>query len=218
MAKPAKDTGPKCSAKTATGRPCQGKPLPGSTRCYHHSFKVPGRPGKLTADIQERIIDALLEGAYMETAAQAAGVGKTTLYRWLQKGQDAEALALEHFTDEDEPELAELYEHADPALWVYMDFRHALQSAEAFAELELLRRVNRGGAQPWTAYMTVLERRWPARWRRRDSMTHEGALDLGKPRIFEPDTPATAYAIAQILERAGALPDPTQEDPDAPTP
>lgn len=191
---------PKCSAKKADGRPCRNTPQPNSTRCWHHSFKVPGRPTKLDVDLTQRILDAVLEGNYLETAAQAAGIGKTTLYRWLRRGDDAEALVAEHL-DEDQAG-ADAYEHLDPAEWPYLDFRHALKSAEAFAETELLRRTITGG-RGWQAYMTVLERRHPERWGRRDRVMHEGAVDLGKPKVVVPDTDAKRALIAEIL--AGAL-------------
>ena len=218
MSKADKPTGPSCSGKRADGRPCKAKPIDGTTRCWHHSFKVPGRPAKLTSDVQERILDSILLGASQDVAAQAAGVSQRTLRRWLERGDNAEAAALEHFDSDDEPSLEELYAHADPADWPYMDFRHAIKSAEAFAELELLRMVTRGGAQPWTAYMTVLERRHPSRWRRVDGVAHEGAIDVGKPRVITADTAERRAAIAGVLQRAGALDLPdetTTEEPHA---
>lgn len=213
MSKADKPQGPSCSGKRADGRPCKAKPIDGTTRCWHHSFRVPGRPAKLTADVQERILDSLLLGASQDVAAQAAGVSQRTLRRWLERGDDAEAKALE-LVEQDEPSLEELYAHANPADWPYMDFRHAIKSAEAFAELELLRMVTRGGAQPWTAYMTVLERRHPSRWRRIDGVAHEGAIDVGKPRVITPDSDERRAEIAGVLERSGALHQP-DEEPDA---
>ena len=213
MSKPDKAPKAQCTGKTATHRPCRGTPLPGSTRCWHHSFKVPGRPGKLTAEIQERILDAVLEGAPMATAAQAVGVSRSTLYRWLERGDHAEAQALEHFDSDDTPGRDELYQHLDPALWPYLDFRDVLKSAEAFAELELLRLTRYGGPQPWTAYMTILERRWAEHWRRRDQVTHEGNIDVGRPVVHAPASEHVRAAIAGILADAGALTNPDQEDP-----
>lgn len=213
-----KPQGPRCSGKRADGRRCRQSPIDGTTRCWHHSFKVPGRPAKLTNDVQDRILDSILLGASQDVAAQAAGVSQRTLRRWLERGDDAEAKALE-LVEEDEPSLEELYAYADPADWPYMDFRHAVKSAEAFAELELLRMVTRGGAQPWTAYMTVLERRHPSRWRRVDGVAHEGAIDVGKPRVVAPDSAEKRAAIAGVLTRAGALDlpdDPTTPEEPAP--
>lgn len=200
------DKPPPCTGKRADGRPCRNRVIPGTTRCWHHSFKVPGRPGRLTPDISERIIDAVLEGAYLETAAQAVGVSPRTLHRWLARGDDAEAAALEHFDSSDEPGLEELYQHLDPAEWLYLDFRHALKSAEAWGELELLRKVtHRGGDQPWTAYMTVLERKNAARWGRRLDVKHDGSVDLGKPKVHTPDEAERRSTILRLVHESGAL-------------
>lgn len=197
---------PKCTGKRADGRPCKQVPVEGTTRCWHHSFKVPGRPSKLTPELTERVVDAILVGAYLETAAQAVGITPRTLYRWLERGDDAEAAALEHFDSTDTPGLEDLYEHLDPAEWAYLEFRHALKSAEAFAELELLRKVQGGhGRQPWTAYMTVLERKAPARWGRRLEVKHDGNVDLGKPVLHAPDSEEKRRQVAGLLQSAGAL-------------
>lgn len=195
-----------CTGKRADGRPCRQAPMPGTTRCWHHSFRVPGRPRKLTPDLSERIIDAVLEGNYLETAAQVAGVNKTTLYRWLRRGDDLEAIALEHI-DDDDVELADVYELTDPDDWVYLDFRHALKSAEAYAETELLRQA-RAGAPGWQAPMTVLERRHPRKWGRRDAtkVTVEGELErTNRVEIVVPTDEERASTVAALLSASGAL-------------
>lgn len=201
--------GPKlrCTGKKADGRPCMATPLAGTTRCWHHSFKVPGRPTKLTPALVEMLLDAILEGAYIETAAQAVGINKTTFYRWLRKAEELEAVAMEQLTEEQLDEAAEaaVYDVTDPDVWVYLDFRHAVKSAEAFAEIELLRRVTRPGAVPWQASMTVLERRFPERWARRDKVQHEGAIDLGRPRVVVLEDDERRRELAQILSDADAL-------------
>ena len=197
---------PRCAATTANGSRCSKRALPGASRCKHHSFKVPGRPTKLTAVLQEQILDAVLAGNYIETAAQVAGINKTTLYRWLRRAEDLEAVALEQARG-DEPEELDVYAHTDPAEWVYLDFRHALKSAEAFAEVGLLERV-RGAGEGWQAFMTVLERRHPERWGRRQALDHHvrGELDSrSKVELIIPAERDRALAVAELLERAGAL-------------
>jgi hypothetical protein len=206
-----------CTAKNAQGNPCKNSPLPGTTRCHHHSFKVPGRPTKLTTELRDQIVYLMVEGNYLATAAQTVGISERTLHRWLARGDDVEAKALEH-VDDDAPELPDLYQFIDPADWVYLDFRHAVKSAEAYAETEHLRRV--GYAAPgWQAGMTILERRHPARWRRRDShsIEHSGEL-VARAEVVAPDAAEERRAIASILKESGALepPDPentTEEDP-----
>ena len=195
----------RCTGKTASGQPCRNRALPGTTRCRRHSFKVPGRPTKLTPDLQERILDAILDGNYVETAAQVAGVNKTTLYRWLRRAEEVEATALEHA--EGDLEDVDLYSLVDPAEWVYLDFRHALESARAWAETELVRQVKAFAALGgWQAFMTILERTHPTRWGRRKVLDHrfEGEGRVGKVELVIPSADEVA-TVARILADAGAL-------------
>lgn len=200
----AKPKAPRCTALTGAGNRCRRAALEGTTRCASHSFTVPGRPTKLNAELTEIIVNAVLEGVYMETAAQVAGINKTTLYRWLRKADDLEAAALEHVDEADEA-THDLYQHVDPALWVYLDFRHAVKSAEAYSEAELLRRAARG-APGWQAPMTVLERRHPSRWRRRDAVEHSGGVDV-RPVIVTPEDDQRTKLVDLLQATAGqALP------------
>lgn len=45
-----------------------------------------GRPTKLTPDVQDTICGFLLTGAYLETAAAAAGIDQATLHAWMKRG------------------------------------------------------------------------------------------------------------------------------------
>lgn len=203
---------PRCTGRTAEGKPCKAAPLDGTTRCHHHSYKVPGRPRKITPEVTERVVDAILEGAYIETAAGVVGIAKSTLYRWLRKGEELEAIAAEHAVENELGEEADVYELTDPSDWGYLDFRHAVKSAEYYAELELLRLTKRvaiaGGA--WQAFITVLERRHPDRWGRRKVIDHTFAGELEtrtKVELVVPSEEERRAAILAILERSGALTD-----------
>lgn len=195
----------RCSATTAQGTRCRKMALPGSSKCAHHSFKVPGRPTKLTADLTDRILDAVLAGAYLETSAQAVGISKSALHNWLRRGEELEALAREHM-EPDAPET-EIYDRTDPAEWIYLDFLHSLKSAEAYSEIDLLQRV-RGAGLGWQAFATILERRFPDRWGRRKVLDHtfKGELDeRRRVEIIVPDDGPRASAVARILASSGSL-------------
>ena len=47
-----------------------------------------GRPTKCTPERQERILQAIRAGNYVETATLAAGIGKSTFYGWLDRYPD----------------------------------------------------------------------------------------------------------------------------------
>lgn len=198
----------KCTGRTVDGRPCGRAPIRGTTRCAAHGYKPPGRPSKLTAELTDRVVQAVLEGNYLETAAQAAGISPSTLHRWLRRATDAEARAMELATDDELEEKGSgaIYTEANMADWPYLDFRHALKAAEAYAETELLRMALRGSDQPWQAYMTALERRHPDRWGRRDTSKIEHSGEVRRTvEVIAPSDDERAAAVARRLSEAGAL-------------
>lgn len=196
---------PRCTGTTKRGTRCTKHAQPGSTRCAHHGFNIKaiGRPTKLTDELVDTIVGLVLEGNYLDTAAAAAGIGRATLYRWLERADDIEAAAMEHV----EPNATDvdLYEHTDPDLWRYLDFRDTLKAAEAYAETELLRMVRNPGFGPWQAAMTILERRKPQHWRRRDS--HEVEAKGGFAIRVQTVAPEgdKRDRVTALLEETGAL-------------
>lgn len=50
-----------------------------------------GRPENLTAAVQARVVDAIRAGASREKAAQEAGIDRSTLQRYLARGQGPKA-------------------------------------------------------------------------------------------------------------------------------
>lgn len=101
------------------------------------------RPTKLTAEVKDRIMQAVQAGNYLETAAQYAGIDSSTLRRWVQKGEAPSA-----------PEP-------------YRSFCTALKSARAAAEVRsvaLIQQAATGGT--WQAAAWYLERSYPDRWGR----------------------------------------------------
>lgn len=107
------------------------------------------RPLKLTPELQEKIVTAVREGNYAQVAAQAAGIGETTFYRWMQTGERASS-------------------------GIYREFREAIKAAEAEGEMTAVVAVRSGFGDDWKAAMTYLERRHPERWRKRDEIAHTG--------------------------------------------
>jgi transposase len=108
-----------------------------------------GRPIKLTPEIQDRIVQAVKAGNYIETASAYAGIAKSTLYEWLKKGT--------------EEEKGPFYE-----------FSNAIKKALAEAEMRdvaIIDEVAKNGN--WTASAWRLERKFPERWGRKDSLKAE---------------------------------------------
>lgn len=59
----------------------------------------PGRPTRLTREVHDEIVGAIENGAYVKIAAQAAGVGQSTLAGWLARGREAAAAVGRHEED-----------------------------------------------------------------------------------------------------------------------
>jgi hypothetical protein len=114
-----------------------------------HQETRTGRRSKLTPEVQEKITRAIRAGNYANVAAEYAGIGTTTFYRWLELGEK----------EEDGP---------------YRAFRDAVKSAESEAEVRAVAIIQRHMEKNWQAAMTYLERKHPQRWGRRLDVTTAG--------------------------------------------
>ena len=116
---------------------------------------MPGRPTKLTPQVQARIVQAIVGGNDITVAAAYAGIHKAQFYRWLEKGEQQQQ-------------------------GIYRAFRDAIQKAQADAEarnVALIAKAAQDGT--WTAAAWWLERKYPERWGRKDR--HEVTGKDGEP-------------------------------------
>ena len=116
------------------------------------------RPSKLDRETQQRICDAIAAGNYMETAALYAGVCKDTLYQWLKRGRSGKK--------------------GDKR---YAEFARVVDEALARSEVRDVALIAKAAEQHWQAAAWRLERRYPARWGRRDQVRHEHDTPDGQP-------------------------------------
>ena len=77
-----------CGAETTKGEPCQN---PADSCPWHDTDETPdtGRPSKLSHSRQEEICQAVEAGKSLTSAARMAGVDRTTVYGWIDKGEAA---------------------------------------------------------------------------------------------------------------------------------
>ena len=115
----------------------------GSLNHHDQKKKRGGRPAKLTEDIQETIITYIRAGNYIETAAAAAGISKSTLYFWLKKGRQAKSGKYRVFSD-------------------------SVQKAIAEAEVRDISIIGKAAEKSWQAAAWRQERKNPERWGRKD--------------------------------------------------
>jgi transposase-like protein len=107
------------------------------------------RPTKLSPELQQRIVQALSAGAYVETAAAMAGVSKQTLYSWLKRG-------------------------ADQAQGPFREFLDAVEKAQAEAEVRDIALIAKAAQTQWQAAAWRLERKFPEKWGRKTRVEHTG--------------------------------------------
>lgn len=177
-----------CQGTTKAGTPCQRQNALLHGYCPAHREQNP-RPGgrilTLTPEVHEKIVGLVKAGNYMEVAAAAAGVPRSTFYDWLRLGAKDMADG-----NVDTP-LAELSD--------------ALQRAEAEAEARDVARIAQAGGKNWQALAWRLERKNPKRWGRKDHLTLGGDDEAGPIKVttqvaLGEDTQALAE---ELLRKAG---------------
>ena len=139
------------------------------------------RPTKLTPEICQRIVTAIRAGNYAEPAARSAGISPATYYRWLRRGQKAPS-------------------------GIYRDFCEEVRRAESDAEVHAVAVIRRAMSGDWRAAAHYLERRYPDRWRRRESLEHEGVprLLVTSEHLGDPKTRRELRAITRRIAGARA--------------
>jgi hypothetical protein len=101
------------------------------------------RPTKLTKEVQDRILQAVQAGNYLDTAAQFAGIDPSTMRRWVIKGEAPDA-----------PDA-------------YREFCVAIKGARASAEVRSVALIQNAASNgTWQAAAWYLERSYPDRWGR----------------------------------------------------
>lgn len=106
-----------------------------------------GRPTKLTAEVQARIVAAVRDGAPREDAALAAGISVHTFMQWVERGRVGKRR---------------------PTTPLYAQFAHAIEKADAESVVHAVAVVRKAIAEgQWVPAMTFLERKRPQHFGRR---------------------------------------------------
>lgn len=150
---------------------------------------VPRKRGQPLKLLDQDRVDNLLRnirlGAYMDAAAEHAGIGERTLYRWLEKGR-TEA---EHVDQGHEP---------NPDEAVYLHFWQEVQKARAEAEVRHVANITTAANNgTWQASAWWLERTRPEKYGRK-LVTEVSGPDKG-PIQVEITPEALERRIAAIL-------------------
>lgn len=150
--------------KPAATKPAPPEPQP--------ERPVPPPQSKLTAPLVDELCGYLRRGHYIHSACAFVGISKMSYFRWVNHGKDARAL---------QAEGRAVTKRRLP----YLDFLDRTELALDYGEAWLVEQTLKAAANPrdhgrWQAYMTMLERSRPDRWRRRASHEYINKPD-GKP-------------------------------------
>lgn len=125
-----------------------------------------GRPTKFNREIRDKIINAIKAGMYVESAAKYAGISKDTFYDWLDKGAKKLDPKLVEFSDAVGKAMGE------SELRDVLNIERAAQGAKAKYDANGV--LTQQEMKPdWKASAWRLERKFPKRWGRRDTMKIE---------------------------------------------
>ena len=91
--------------------------------------------------MQDKIVQALKQGNYLETSAVYAGLSKSLLYEWIKIGRKT-----------------------DDKTNIYKIFVDAIESAMTYAEMRDLQRLDRHGETDWRVISWKMSRRYASRW------------------------------------------------------
>jgi hypothetical protein len=125
----------------------------------------------ITPELSRAICHYVKMGAWIETAAYAAGVSPTQVKAWMKRGFKGQQI----LAKDEKIEQSEV---------VYVDFLTAIQQATAKAELIDLHRINAAGkAGDWKATAWKMERcsLYKDRWKTDHKLKHEHTGKDGKP-------------------------------------
>ncbi len=116
-----------------------------------------GRPTKLTAEVQDKIGEALRLGSYAEIAARYAGIHPATFYDWMKRGSE---------------------DLATGTKTIFSEFHETIKEAEALCEVRACGIISKAMGDSWQAAMTYLERKHPGRWSRNERRELSGTLQV----------------------------------------
>lgn len=131
-----------------------------------------GRPTALTKDVHDKIVAAMRAGNYLTDAAAYAGVGYSTVRRWLRWGDP----------DYNPETDADRSNPAPRALAKYRAFRAAVREAEGAAIVEAVAELRAAGRKDWRAAEAFLKRRASSTWGTDHvAVDHSGEVAVGGP-------------------------------------
>lgn len=146
-----------------------------------------GRPCKLTPAVQRRIVRLVEEHGYLSSVPGKGTPGRTTIYRWMQRGE------------------------REPGS-IYAAFRDAIHDAERRCEDRLVGVVMKAAMNDGKFALKVLQAKWPERYAERTKLTlqeeREGILDALREGLDEETYARIVGVLARRTDGGSRAPSP----------
>lgn len=169
-----------CPQLTAKGQRCRNRVVRGGDRCTSHMPVQRKRQTLFTEEAQDRVVQFIRSGSYIEVAAAAAGIARRTYYLWMERGDPA---------------------GSEPANAPYRAFRGRVEQALAEGEARNVAVIASAANDNWQASAWLLERRHPQRWARASQREKDEPAAVVAPG---PDDPfAEVDELAQRRRQRG---------------
>ena len=147
-----------------------------------------GRPSVISKEKVESLYKYLKIGSYPETAAAAAGISKTTFYKWLKYGR--------RVIENNEKRYKKIVEKDR----MYVEFVNAYDEAIAIAEMRDLIVIDKAAQEDWRAAAWRQERRNPKRWGLRQQQEIEATIKEVQPFKNEKDFLETIREVVDVAK------------------
>jgi len=155
----------------------------------------PGAAKKLTPERKEKILSLLREGNYIETTAKACGLCSMSIHRWIKFGREIAK------SNRDPKTLTKAEK------W-FLSFYKDVEQARAEAETMFVGIIKNAAEKNWVAAMTLLERRHPDRWGKKDRIEHSGGTNNNV------DVNITGLSLEEMRSLAKLSPEETDSEPE----
>lgn len=137
----------------------------------------PGRPSKLTPEVEARYLQAIRVGSTRADAAALCGLDRRTVERWMQRAE-------EQPTSE------------------YAAFAARVHEADAHGVAAALAHITKASQKDWRAAAWMVERRRPEAYGKRETVKHEGSVDAPVVvDIWRADVQDAARALEDALAK-----------------
>jgi hypothetical protein len=146
---------------------------------------APRGKSKFDKATKDRIIAAMRAGAHVQVAVQAAGVGRSTYYLWMNNGRLA-AVKVDEGMEITKEERG------------FLNFFLDIVQAEAEAEVRLLTHWSKAAANDWRAAKDLLARRHPERWK--EVSASEVSVEAGLLNAVDSVEDDGIMALARALQ------------------